>query len=56
MNDRHCVPTITMHPVKFEDGSFGVELIVTGLADEQQAETAMLHMQQVLCGQEIKVQ
>lgn len=51
------VGTISMRPVQYtDDGSWGVELTVTGLASEQQADAAMLHMQRLFCGDEIKEQ
>lgn len=48
--------TITMRPVQYPDGTWGVELIVTGLASEQQAEAAMHYMQELFCAAEIKTQ
>lgn len=48
--------TISMRPVRYEDGSYGVELTVTGLANEQQAEAAMQHMERLFCAEEIKEQ
>ncbi|WP_341744776.1 hypothetical protein [Azonexus hydrophilus] len=42
-----------MQPVKYEDGSWGVTVQVTGLASEQQAEAAMQHMQKLFCGAQI---
>jgi len=47
---------ISMRPVRYEDGSYGVELSVTGLVSEQQAEAAMLHIQRMFCAAEIKEQ
>lgn len=47
-------PTISMRTVQYEDGSYGVSLEVTGLASEQQAESAMAHMQRLFCGREIQ--
>ena len=44
------VPTFSMQPVKYEDGSWGVSVQVTGLTSEQQAEAAMQHMQKLFCG------
>ena len=49
-------PTISMRQVRYEDGSYGVELTVTGLFNEQQAEAAMAHMQRLFCGAEVKEQ
>ena len=46
-------PTFSMQPVKYEDGSWGVSVQVTGLVSEQQAEAAMQHMQKMFCGAEI---
>lgn len=48
--------TISMRPVRYEDGSYGVDVNVTGLKSEQQAELAMQHMQRLFCGQEIQEQ
>lgn len=50
---REPSPTISMRPVLYEDGSFGVELTMTGLTSQQQAQAAILHMQRLFCGQEI---
>lgn len=50
------IPTFTMRPVRYEDESYGVEVIVTGLKSEQQAEAAMQHMQHLFCSEEIKEQ
>lgn len=47
------VPTFSMRPVKYEDGSWGVSVQVTGLVSEQQAEAAMQHMQKLFCGAQI---
>ena len=54
--NRPKMKTISMKPVQYEDGSWGVELVVTGLSSEQQAEAAMLHMQMLFCADEIKEQ
>jgi hypothetical protein len=48
-------PTISMKWVRYDEGHFGVELVVTGLESQQQAETAMAHMERQLCGTEIKI-
>ncbi len=48
--------TISMKLVQCEDGSWGVELVVSGLSSEQQAEAAMIHMQRLFCAGEIKEQ
>lgn len=45
--------TITMRQVKYDDGRYGVELTVIGLASEQEAAAAMTYMQNRLCGAEI---
>lgn len=47
---------ISMRTVRHDDGSYGVELTVTGLASEEQAEAAMQYMQRLFCGQEISKQ
>ncbi len=49
-------PTFTMRPVRYEDGSYGVEATITGLKSEQQAEAAMLHMQRLFCAEEMQEQ
>lgn len=46
-------PTFSTQPVKYEDGSWGVTVQVTGLTSEQQAEAAMQHMQKLFCGAQI---
>ena len=46
-------PTFSMQPVRYDDGSWGVSVQVTGLASKQQAEAAMQHMQRLFCGAEI---
>lgn len=46
-------PTISMRTIKHAEGSYTVELIVSGLRNEQQAEAAMTHLQRALCGSEI---
>lgn len=48
-----ATPTFSMQPVRYEDGSWGVSVQVTGLASEQQALVAMQHMQTLFCGAEI---
>jgi hypothetical protein len=48
-----AMTTISMRWLKHEDGSYGVELLVSGLTSEAQAEAAMVHLQRTLCGQEI---
>lgn len=50
------MPTITMRPVQYPDGSWGVELTVTGLVSEKQAEAAMLHMGRLFCAAPIQTQ
>ncbi len=47
------VPTFSMQPVRYEDGTWGVTVQVTGLTSEQQAEAAMQHMQNLFCGAQI---
>jgi hypothetical protein len=49
------IPTISMRPVEYPDGSFGVELILSGLVSMDQANAAMNHMQKLFCGEEIGV-
>lgn len=46
------MPTFSMQPVRYEDGSWGVTVRITGLTSEQQAEAAMTHMQKLFCGAE----
>ncbi len=52
----NTMATISLRHVRYEDGSYGVEMTVTGLASEQQAEAAMQHMQRLFCADEIKEQ
>lgn len=47
------MPAFSMQSVKYEDGSWGVSVQVTGLTSEQQAEAAMQHMQKLFCGASI---
>lgn len=47
-------PTFSMHPVQYEDGTWGVSVMITGLKNEQQAEAAMGFMQKAFCGAEIE--
>lgn len=49
-----ATPTFSMQPVRFEDGTWGVAVQVTGLISEQQAQAAMRHMQTLFCGAEIE--
>lgn len=42
-----------MRRIKQSEGSYAVELVVSGLPSEQQAEAAMAHLQRVLCADEI---
>lgn len=46
-------PIISMRSLRQADGSFAVELTVSGLASERQAQGALAHLQRVLCGDEI---
>lgn len=46
-------PSISMRWVQQEDGSYAVEMMVSGLASQQQAEAAMLHLQRKLCDGEL---
>jgi len=50
------IVTTSMRPVRYEDGSWGVELFLTGINSEQQAEAVMLHMQRMFCADEISEQ
>lgn len=54
LNKAEAMPTFSMQPVSYEDGSWGVSVQVTGLISEQQAYAAMQHMQQLFCGAEVK--
>ena len=38
-----------------EDGSFGVEVLVSGLENQQQADNAMNFIQSAICGKELSV-
>lgn len=51
-----ATPIISMHWMKSEDGSYGVELLLTGLVSQAQAEAAMRFMESPLCGNQIPVQ
>ena len=44
---------ISMKSVQHPDGSYSVELTVTGLSSEDQANAVMQHMQRLFCGEEI---
>ena len=48
--------TITMRVVQYMDGTWGVQLELTGLASEKQAQAGMHHMERMLCAGEIKTQ
>ena len=48
------MPTFSMQPVSYKDGSWGVTVQVTGLASEVQALAAMDYMQALFCGPEIE--
>jgi len=47
------IPTISMQSVEYPDGSFGVQLVLSGLANIDQANAAMNHMQNLFCGEEM---
>lgn len=47
-------PTISITPLEFEDGTYGVCLMVTGLVSLGKANVVMDHMEQMFCGAEIK--
>lgn len=46
-------PTISMRSVKNSDNSFQVEMVITGLLNEQQADAALAHLERVLCASEV---
>jgi hypothetical protein len=48
--------TISMQTVRYEDGTFGVDLYVTGLTSQAHADAACEHMQVLFCGNEITAQ
>jgi len=48
-------PIISIRCIKNGDGNYCVELLVSGLATEAQAENAMAHMQRLFCAQEVQV-
>lgn len=50
------MPTISIRCVQFIEGSWGVELTVTGLTTEQQSEAAALHMERLFCAEPIQTQ
>ncbi len=43
-----------MRWVLLGDATYGVELLVSGLKNQQQAEAAMAHMQHLFCSNKIK--
>ena len=47
------VGSISMRPVDYGNGTWGVEVTVAGLNSEEEAETAMIFIQSMLCGAEI---
>jgi hypothetical protein len=49
-------PTISMQTVAYEDGSFGVNLYMTGLVSQAHADAAYEFISRQLCGDEIKTQ
>lgn len=49
------VPTFSMQPVEYSDGTFGVNVWLTGLKTGAQAEKAMELMQQAFCGKQFEV-
>lgn len=55
-NEAIATPTISMQSVQHEDGSWGVNLYVTGLQSEKHADAALDHMARLFCGAEIKTQ
>ncbi len=56
MNTPTIAPTISMQTVQHADGSWGVNVYLTGLASEGHADKAMEYVAQQLCGAEIKEQ
>lgn len=42
-----------MRPVDYGNGTWGVEVTIAGLNSAEEAETAMLFVQSMLCGAEI---
>lgn len=54
--DLRANTTISMATVEYEDGSWGVNVYLTGLASAKHAEAARDHMAQLFCGDEIKAQ
>ena len=47
------VGSISMRPVDYGNGTWGVEVTIAGLNSAEEAETAMLFVQSMLCGAEI---
>lgn len=47
-------PTFSMQPVRYDNGSWGVAVQLTGLTSKQQAQAAMQHMERLFCGAEIQ--
>lgn len=46
---------ISLRTFKEEDGSYGVECLVSGLLNEQQAERALDFVQDAICGKEMSI-
>lgn len=46
-------PDLSMNWVQYPDGSYGVEIYLTGFSSKAEAEAAMDHVQRQLCANEI---
>lgn len=49
-------PTISIQSVDYPDGSYGVNVFLTGLTSPAHADAACEHMALLFCGDEIKMQ
>ena len=47
-------PVITLGYEQADGGTFNATLTVSGLANEQQAQAAVAHMQRLFCGEEME--
>jgi hypothetical protein len=45
--------TVSIQWVKYEDGSYGIELVISGLNSLEEAEAGIDHIERKLCGQPI---
>lgn len=56
LNDKLCTDmTISMQTFEDENGQFGVQVIVSGLENNEQADRAVAYLQSLICGKEMTV-